>query len=62
MKWFSTKQEKATCLQKGLDTGPLTFRVTKVILGTGEVEILVSTLLEMKTYSKADLAGLYSLR
>lgn len=62
IKWSPSRGERTTCLQKGLDTEPFTLRVTKVVLSTGEVEILVSTLLETKTYSKADLAELYSLR
>lgn len=60
--WTPSKDECKNCKSKQIDTEPLTVRVTKVMLKTGEVELLVSTLTDQRTYSQEDLATLYSLR
>jgi len=60
--WHPSKTEQASCIVKGLDTKALHVRITKVTLSSGELEILVSTLMEMDTYSAEDLSTLYDLR
>lgn len=60
--WHPSKKEKENCKKKGLDVEPIPVRATKVLLNTGEVEILISTLLNEKKYTSLDMATLYSLR
>lgn len=60
--WEPSRKEKLTCKSKGLDFEPIPVRVTKVLLNTGEIEILISTLLDEKKYTSLDMSTLYSLR
>lgn len=62
VEWGPSNTEKKNCRRNGLDTAPLLVRVTKVTLKTGEIEILVSNLMQMDQYTSDDLAYLYSLR
>ncbi len=60
--WNPSEGEKETCRAYHLDTAPIKVRVTKVTLNTGEIELLVSSLLGLKTVSESDMKQLYNLR
>jgi len=60
--WHPSKKEKETCRNKGVDTAPIRIRVTKIMLSSGELEVLVSTLRSQRKYTKEDLYTLYGLR
>lgn len=60
--WNPSPKERENCKKNGLDCGPLTVRVVKIKLKTGETELLVTSLLDTKNYTYQDLAELYDLR
>ncbi len=60
--WRPSKKEKATCCKHNLDYEPIKVRVTRVTLANGEVELLVSSLCNLKLYSSKDITTLYELR
>lgn len=60
--WEPSKKEQRSCKSKEISSEPIQVRITKVVLNTGEIEILVSTLLDQGKYSRSDMATLYSLR
>ena len=60
--WTPTDEERTTCKRKAQDTKPIKVRVTKITLKSGEIEILVSSLLGMDSFSLKDLNELYNLR
>jgi hypothetical protein len=50
------------CEEMGLDMKPLKLRLIRVELDTGEVEILITSLLDTKKYPHQEFAELYELR
>lgn len=60
--WSASQAERETCKKNKLDFQPITVRVTKVTLKTGEVELLVSSILDMKLVTEKDIQVLYSMR
>ena len=62
MVWYPTKKEKETCRNKGVDATPMRVRVTKVILNSGQLEVVVSTLRSQRRYTKEDIYTLYGMR
>ncbi len=60
--WNPSPKEKKNCKKNKLDCEPLTVRVTKIKLKTGETELLVTSLCDTKNYTSQDLAALYHLR
>jgi hypothetical protein len=60
--WSPSEAEQHTCRKMGVDVAPLDVRITKVTLPSGEVDVLVSNLTDMKRFSLDDLAELYQLR
>ncbi|MEM6831257.1 MAG: IS4 family transposase [Bacteroidota bacterium] len=60
--WEPSPKEKRSCKSKEISSEPIQVRVTKVVLSTGEIEILISTLLDQRKYTRSDMATLYSLR
>lgn len=60
--WVPSSRERENSKKNGLDCQPLKVRVTKILLGTGEIELLVSSLLNTETYTTVDLSQLYNLR
>lgn len=60
--WKPSEKERKTCSKHGLDNKPIKVRVSKIKLKSGEIEILVSSLYDMDTYSLSDLKELYKLR
>lgn len=60
--WTPSDAEKKTCKNYGLDTNPIQVRVTKIVLKTGEIELLVSSIFDIKAVSEKDIQALYDLR
>jgi hypothetical protein len=60
--WIPSEAERSTCKKKGVDTNPIKVRATKITLPSGEVEVLISSLLDMDNFSKSDIDELYQLR
>lgn len=60
--WKPSRKERKTCLRHGLDTEPITVRVSKIQLKNGEMELLVSSLCDTDIYSLRDMKELYRLR
>jgi len=56
--WVPSRQESANCREHGLDSKPIRVRVSKIRLKSGEMEVLVSSLYDMDTYSLADIGTL----
>ena len=62
LEWMPSEAERATCRKKGLDIDPIRVRATKITLPGGEVEVLISSLLDMEKFSFDDINELYQLR
>lgn len=62
VEWQSSQKEKSTCVKNGLDHDQLMVRVVKIELGTGETELLVTSLVNQEEYSSEELSELYHLR
>lgn len=60
--WTPSPKEKENSKKLGLNPVPITVRVTKVKLKTGETELLVTSLNNLKKYKSKDVAKLYGLR
>jgi hypothetical protein len=60
--WKPSVKEKSTCIKNKLDHHPLKVRVVKIVLDTGETELLVTSLLDQEEYSTQELSELYHLR
>jgi len=60
--WAPSEKSKENLRKNNLDYEPLTVRVTKIKLDSGETELLVSTLLDKTEVSHRDMAELYHLR
>jgi hypothetical protein len=60
--WHPSRKERLTCTRDGMDTTPIKVRVVKVLLDTGETELLITTLLDQDAYTTEDIKGLYHLR
>lgn len=60
--WPASEAEKKTCRKNKIDTESIRVRVTKVVLKTGEIEILVSNIFDMKAVTKKDIQALYAMR
>ncbi len=60
--WIPSEAERATTRNQNLDISPIKVRVTKIILNSGETELLVSSLLDSSTITTSQIAALYQLR
>lgn len=60
--WSASEAERKTCRKNVLDTDSIRVRVTKVVLKTGEIEILVSNIFDMKAITEKDIQALYAMR
>lgn len=60
--WIPSEKERMTCREHGQNYQPIKLRVSKIKLPSGEMEILVSSLYDMDTYSINDIKELYRLR
>lgn len=60
--WIPSEAERNTCKKKQIECSPIQVRVTKITLPSGEIEVLVSSLLDMGTFTLEDIKELYRLR
>jgi Transposase DDE domain len=60
--WTPTDSEKATARRHGLGCDAIQVRVTKIILASGELEILVSSLFDFSMITKEEMSILYFKR
>ena len=60
--WVPSEAEKKTCSELGNDYGSIKVRVSKIRLNTGEIELLVSSLFDLKAIKLTDMAELYGFR
>jgi hypothetical protein len=60
--WEPSKEERRYARNNGFSQEPVKVRVTKIRLRTGEIELLVSNLLDQQKYSLQDLDELYHHR
>lgn len=60
--WYPSEREKSTAKTHNLNITSIKVRVTKVILATGEVELLVSNLYNYLEISSYDMKNLYFKR
>ena len=60
--WIPSEAERATTRNQNLDTKPITVRVTKITLKSGEVELLVSSLLDLSAITTVQMSELYQFR
>ncbi|WP_162555767.1 IS4 family transposase [Reichenbachiella versicolor] len=60
--WIPSPKEKENCRKNGLDSDPILVRVTKIRLSSTEMELLITSLHDQRTYTKDDLKELYHLR
>lgn len=58
----ATALSKRKCLEMGLDTKPMTVRLVRIELDSGESEILITSLTDMDKYPHMVFAELYHLR
>lgn len=57
--WKPSESEKETCKKYGFDTSAIKVRVTKVVLNSGEIEVLISSLLDQIAVCESDMKELY---
>ncbi len=60
--WEPSETERSSCKKAGLDNIPVKVRVSKVILDTGEIELLVSNLFDLIIIDNAAMKKLYFMR
>ncbi|MFC3361579.1 IS4 family transposase [Pedobacter fastidiosus] len=60
--WDPSLKEIGSCIKYGLDTKKIMARVTKIELRTGEIEVLVSSLSDIKDVCQVNIKALYGLR
>jgi hypothetical protein len=62
MLWEPSESEKSTSKQHGQDIKPIRVRVSKVLLDTGETELLVSNLFDLEAINESEMKQLYFMR
>lgn len=60
--WVPTDGERLTAQKKGYGSEPIRVRATKVVLPSGEIEVLVTSLLDTEKFTAKDIEELYRLR
>lgn len=60
--WIPSEAEMASCKIHGLTSEPIKVRITKVLLPSGEIEILVSNLFDFELIKTEDMKTLYHYR
>lgn len=60
--WKPSEMERSTCKKHALDTSSIIVRVTKVVLNTGEIELLVSNLFDQNKIDLNRMKELYAMR
>jgi len=57
-----SNEAKKRCLERGINYAPLKLRMVRVPIQAGEDHVLITNLIDNKTYRKADLSMLYRKR
>lgn len=60
--WVPSETERSNCRQYGFSVDPITVRVTKITLATGETELLVSNLPDSADFPTGEIGKLYFMR
>ena len=60
--WIPSETERANCRQNGFDEDPIKVRVTKLLLASGEIELLISNVLDFDQFSTQEIGKLYFMR
>jgi hypothetical protein len=60
--WFPSEMEQSNCKKHGQDIKPLKVRVNKILLATGEIELLVSNILDLQAIDVSAMKQLYFMR
>jgi hypothetical protein len=60
--WSPSEQERSNCKKHGLGSNAIKVRVSKIILDTGKVELLVSNTFDTDVIDKAAMKELYFMR
>lgn len=60
--WEPSDREKYNSRNNGIEPRPMKVRVTKILLDSGEIELLVTNLYDFTTITSEDLRELYHLR
>lgn len=60
--WQPSAAESATCKQKAMVASAIKVRVTKIVLSSGQTELLITNLFDKELISKEDLKELYHFR
>lgn len=60
--WTPSEEEELNCKKNKVDTKPIQVRVTKVILNTGETELIISDLFNFEQITQEDIGDLYFKR
>lgn len=59
---FPSAQAKMVCAEQGLSDAPIRVRLVRVLLSTGEVEVLITSLLDHSRYPSVSFGALYAMR
>jgi len=62
IQWDPRTQHIGQCEDLGIEAKPMKVRLVKIILNTGEVEVLLTSLLDEKRWSVNWMSALYSMR
>ena len=62
IEWEPNSRQRAECEDLEIAVGTLKLRLVKIVLNTGEIEVLITNLLDRQLWSVERLGGLYSLR
>lgn len=60
--WHPSPKERENCAKNRLKPTPIKVRIVKVLLNTGETELLATSLTDQQTYSTQDINELYHFR
>ncbi|UZS00117.1 IS4 family transposase [Chondrinema litorale] len=60
--WWPSRKERLTCSRDSMDSTPINVRIVKVVLDTGDNELLITSLLNQEEYTTEDIKELYHLR
>ena len=60
--WIPSEGEIVTCKKYGVNCDPIKVRITKVMLPSGEIEVLISNLFDVDLINNEDMKNLYHYR
>jgi len=60
--WYPSPKERESCVRNGLKPTPIKVRIVKILLKTGETELLATSLTDQQKYSTEDINELYHCR